>query len=78
MATTFNKKKYTSEEIEKRTKAKVIFPTDIQLTMLAGATIMHDESKPYAIITGQEPYLKQLRDLHPDWEVSDPFVDMED
>lgn len=72
-------KKFTKEEIERRTKARVDFPMDIQLTSLCGGPVQRDtDGTPFALIPGYPDFLKQLADLHPDWKVSEPFMDLEE
>lgn len=71
--------KLTVEEVAKRTKARVDFPEGYHRTYLCGSPVEMDANgKRFAIIPGFAEHLKQLKDLHPAWTISEPYVDMED
>lgn len=71
--------KFTAEELKKRTKVRVYVPEDCQLTSIYGVDFMYDETgRKFADIPGVPEFATTTKDLFPHWEVSEPFVVMED
>jgi hypothetical protein len=71
--------KFTEAELKKRTKARVYVPDDCQLTSIYGVAFSLDETgRKFADIPGVQEFITTTRDLFPHWEVSEPFVNMED